>query len=118
MKSMNPADPRPARVGKRARGSTLVATLVILLGLSGCGEHQIGDDKESFKTVEALYTAVSLRELPKVEDCSARLKALKDSGKLSEGASGTLDAVIAKAREGQWEHAQQQLSTFMKGQHR
>ena len=91
----------------------------LVLGSGGCGgPPQIGTDKETFKTVDALYTAVGLRDSKLVGECDQRLKSLRDSGKLPEAASRSLESIIAETRAGKWEDALGHLSSFMEGQRR
>jgi hypothetical protein len=98
----------------------LVVGLALLLGaLSGCGgPPQIGEDREAFKAVDALYTAVSLREPEGVARCAAGLDELKASGKLSDSASEALAGIIREANEQHWESSQTHLREFMLGQRR
>src|SRR5262245_2606272 len=91
---------------------------LLLIALTGCGAPQIGEDPGTFKAVDALYTAVSLRDPKLVDQCAANLKGLHDSGKIPSAASRTLDSIIAEARQGKWEPAFDRLSTFMAGQRR
>jgi hypothetical protein len=91
---------------------------LLVLALGGCGQPQIGADKEAFKTVDALYTAVSLREPKLVDGCEQRLKSLREEGKLPEAASNALVSIIAETRDGKWEPAFDHLSVFMQGQRR
>lgn len=99
----------------------LLASVLFLLSvvaLGGCGsEPQIGGDKEAFKTVDALYTAVGLKDVKLVDQCGEKLKALREAGKLSAGASDILGSIIAEAHDKKWESAQTRLSQFMEGQH-
>ena len=92
--------------------------LLVLLLLEGCGEPpQIGADRETFKAVDALYTAIGLRDAARVEQTGAKLKSLRDAGKLPGGAYRSLEPIIAESREQQWEPALGRLSRFMEGQH-
>lgn len=92
---------------------------ILLAVVSGCwGPPQIGGDERSFKTVDALYTAVSLRDPSLVDQGEKTLLALRAEGKLPEAAGKSLDAIIAQAREGKWEAAQMRLGDFMRGQRR
>ena len=94
----------------------LCATLLALVA-AGCGSPpQIGADKETFRAVDALYTAVSLREQALVARCESRLAQLRDAGKLPVAASDALTSIINEARNGQWEPAQARLARFMEGQ--
>src|SRR5882757_7688672 len=105
---------------RRSILSALATSLLALaLAAGGCGRApQIGADKDSFKAVDALYTAVSLRDLQHLDRCAKALRDLKAEGKLPEAAGQSLDAIVAEAREGHWEQAQGRLGDFMRGQRR
>lgn len=96
------------------------AAFGILLGAtSGCsGPPQIGPDREAFKTIDALYTAVSLREPVQLERCAGTLTGLRDEGRLPATAHDALAAIVTDAKGGRWEPAQSRLREFMLGQHR
>jgi hypothetical protein len=101
--------------------SAIAAILLSLsvLSLGGCGgPPQIGADRESFKAVDALYTAVSLKDAKLVDRCGEKLKGLHDAGKLPDDAWKALERFTAGARDGDWENAQNDLSSFMEGQRR
>lgn len=88
-------------------------------GLSGCfSPPQMGADREAFKAVDALYTAVSLRDAGKVDQCAAKLKALHDAGKMPDSAYSSLESIIAVAKDEKWDRAVERLGTFMEGQRR
>ena len=101
-------------------GRTLRGSLVFLaLAIVGCGgPAQIGAEPETFKAIDALYTAVSLREVKLVDQCQETLKGLHDSGKLGDDPFNSLEAMITEAKGGAWEDAQTRLSHFMQGQRR
>lgn len=95
------------------------AILCLVLPCAGCGgPPQIGADRETFKAVDALYTAVSLRDPKLVAQCSATLKGLHDASKVPDRAFSSLESIIAEAKDGKWEPAQKRLSDFMEGQRR
>jgi hypothetical protein len=103
----------------RTKASLVAACSVLALCLAGCGgPAQIGADRDTFKAVDALYTAVSLRDPALLDRCAADLRKLQGSGKLPEDALGALDGMIAEARTGQWEASQERLARFMEGQRR
>ncbi len=104
----------------RFRPSRAAAALLLLTALApGCfGPPQMGPDGEAFKTIDALYTAVSLREPVHVDRCSGRLSKLREAGKLPASAHDALAAIIAEAKGGLWEQAQSRLRDFMLGQRR
>jgi hypothetical protein len=79
---------------------------------------QMGADDEVFKTVDALFTAVTARDEKLLGQCEQRLQALRDAGKLPGDASDYLDGVIRKARDGRWRSAAETLYGFMRAQRR
>jgi hypothetical protein len=102
----------------RTRHARLAATFLIAV-LGGCGgPPQIGADRETFRAVDALYTAVGLRDGPLVDRCRSKLDGLRDAGKIPGSAARSLDSIIADAKEGRWETAQDRLARFMEGQRR
>lgn len=96
----------------------LCAPLLWAALLAGCGEAQMGADPATFKAVDALYTAVSLREPSRVDHCLAALRSLNEAGKLDRGPLDALDGIAAEAKAGSWESAQSRLARFMRGQSR
>ena len=98
-----------------------IATATALLWaalICGCGEAQMGADPATFKAVDALYTAVSLREPARVDRCVTTLVSLRDAGKLESGPLEALEGIAAEAKSGSWESAQSRLGRFMRGQTR
>ena len=91
--------------------------LGLALAVVGCGPPQIGPDDKAFKTVDALYTAVSMREPVQLERCERTLKDLAKDGKLPDATYRSLEQIIIKARNNQWDAAAEDLRWFMKGQH-
>jgi hypothetical protein len=79
---------------------------------------QMGADAEVFKTVDALFTAVTARDEKLLGQCAQRLTVLKDAGKLPADASDYLDGIIARARDGRWQSAAERLYGFMQAQRR
>jgi hypothetical protein len=103
------------RVGPVQAAAALFLTVIT----SGCfGPPQMGPDREAFKAIDALYTAVSLHEPAHLERCSGRLSELREAGKLPASAHDALAAIIAEAKGGQWEQSQARLRAFMLGQRR
>ena len=100
----------------------VLAAVVAIVGvvlLSNLGSPpQMGADEEVFRTVDALFTAVTGRNEPQLDQCECRLKGCREAGKLPPKAAKTLDAIIATARAGKWQGAAERLYAFMKGQKR
>lgn len=113
---METTDPR--RVGWIALGSLGVVGLLLLVWLVWSRPPQMGADEETFRTVDALYTAFRMKDAGKVAQCESRLRARRDAGKLPASAAAHLDMVIATARGGDWQSATQRLYSFMAAQRR
>lgn len=79
---------------------------------------QMGADEDVFRTVDALYTAVRMKDAARVADCEKRLGEYRQAGKLPKGAADSLDRVIAKTRNGHWQSATESLYEFMLAQRR
>lgn len=91
----------------------------LALSAGGCGgPAQIGPDRDVFKAVDALYTAVSLRESKLVDQCAKTLGDLESAGKLPGDAGSSLRSIIDDAKSGRWEPSQERLARFMEGQRR
>jgi hypothetical protein len=96
-----------------------VPITIVLLVLAGCGKPpQMGSDEETFATVDALFTAVTARDVQKLAECERRLHELRDAGKLPKDAAEHLDGIMRKARGGGWESAAERLYAFMREQRR
>ena len=112
----NPGEPR--RFLAIAGGAALtIAVGWIVLGLRGA-EPQLEADEDVFQTVDALFTAVTSRDIRRVADCQARLDKLRDEERLPESAATVLDDVIRQAHAEDWEPAARRLYDFMLAQRR
>ena len=94
----------------------VVVAVALLLNLGS--PPQMGADEEVFRTVDALFTALTGRSEPQLDQCERRLRGYREAGKLPPKAAKTLDAIIATARAGKWRPAAERLYEFMKGQKR
>ena len=98
-------------------GLAAVAAIAVAIGYFN-RPPQLGADDDVFKTVDALYTAVRLKDDAKVTQCERRLHAYREAGKLPEASALHLDRIIGKARSGSWESATESLYDFMLAQRR
>lgn len=90
-----------------------------MLLLAGCGgPPAMGPDREVFTTVDALYTAVGIKSVQQLERCDTTLRELHAAGKLPNDAYQSLDRIMARAKNGDWETAADHLRWFMQGQKR
>jgi hypothetical protein len=88
----------------------LSATLVGLV-LSGCGETSLRELKNR-RELEALLTAVSLRNPKELEKDARRIDERHASGELSDTYHESLMAIVTKARAGDWGGAEQEAYDF------
>jgi hypothetical protein len=79
---------------------------------------QMGADEDVFREVDALYTAVRMKDEKRLGECEARLHTHRDAGKLPADPAKFLDRVIGKARGGKWDSAAETLYDFMLAQRR
>ena len=111
-----------ARVRSRVAAVTLagcaavIAAAVLLYLVTR--PPQMAANPDVFRTVDALYTAVRLKDAGKVGECERRLHAHRDRGELPAAAAGSLDAIVATARGGDWRAAAERLYEFMSEQRR
>ena len=109
------------RFTTRRAALAAAAGLAVALGVGfvGCGRPpQMGPDEAVFRTVDALFTAVTARDAKLLDQSEQRLRAQREAGKLPPAASDYLDGVIAKARAGRWESSAERLYDFMTVQRR
>lgn len=95
------------------------AVTPVLVLLAGCGKPQMGTSEETFKTVDALYTAVTAHDVKLLDRCAARLAELDAKGDVGSGVMGHLQSrVFEPARAGEWQSAAESLYAFMTAQRR
>jgi len=106
------------RRGWRAAG--VVGLLLVLVGwFSWRGQPpQLGADREVFRTVDALFTAITARDERLLRDCAGRLRTHHADGKMPGEAWAYLGDVVATAEAGRWQPAAENLYAFMKAQRR
>ena len=77
---------------------------------------QMKADEEVFKTVDALFTAVTSRDTVRLEECEKRLAIYRADGRTSDAVATKLDGIVKDARGGEWKPAAKKLYTFIMGQ--
>ena len=81
---------------------------LVLLALAGCGEPSL-QERENRRELEALLTAVSLKNAKELERDVQRIEARHTAGTLSDDGFNALQAIITKARSGDWASAEKEL---------
>ncbi|MBI3860594.1 MAG: hypothetical protein HY290_01720 [Planctomycetia bacterium] len=77
---------------------------------------QLDVDEQVFKTVDALFTAITARDSSRLQECQQRLDTYYEEGRMSDAVANSLDAIIEQAHAGNWEPAARRLYDFMLGQ--
>jgi hypothetical protein len=91
-------------------------TAVVLFAQMRKFQPQLEADEEVFNTVDALFTALTSRDLSRLDDCDRRLQGFREEERLAPAASKVLDVVIQQAQAGDWEPAARRLYDFMLAQ--
>jgi hypothetical protein len=93
------------------------AGIVLVIWLFGWGgPPPLQGDREAAKTVDALFTAVTARDLNLLLQCQQRLRAQREAGNLGAAALAYLEDIIGEARGDHWDSAAERLFEFMRAQ--
>jgi hypothetical protein len=95
----------PLNASGRRSQTTLLAWLV--LALAGCGEPSLRE-LENRRELEALLTAISLKNKNELERDIKRIEGRHTSGALSDASFEDLHGIIKKAQTGDWAGAEKQ----------
>lgn len=96
--------------------STIAIVCAILVARNLLARPQIGADREVFKTVDALFTAINSKDKQRLSDCETRLQEFRKDGKLPSAAARRLESIIDQAEKGQWQTSAKTLYDFMLAQ--
>ncbi len=98
---------------KPARAVKPVFVLVCLI--CGCGPAVLDSD-EAHQSTDALYTAVTSRQLDLLDSVEADLRKLVEEQKLSIDAMDDLGGIIKLARTNKWQQSAEELDHFIRAQ--
>jgi hypothetical protein len=91
--------------GSRAHRRRTTWLVALLLLLTGCGEPSVRE-LENRRELEALLTAVSLRNRKELDRDARRIDDRHASGKLSDDSYKDLQGIVKKAQAGDWGEAE------------
>jgi hypothetical protein len=97
---------------ERGREGRLPMIAGLILALGGCSGDPSERELKNRRELEALLTAVSLKDTKALDKDAGRIDARHASGELSDVPYRTLQAIIRKAREGDWAGAEKQAYQF------
>jgi hypothetical protein len=81
--------------------------MVVLLALAGCGEPSLRE-LENRRELEALLTAISLKNKKELDRDIKRIDDRHASGELSDDSYKDLQEIVKKAQAGDWTGAEKQ----------
>jgi hypothetical protein len=98
--------------------SVVTGGLVAWFWLGRSSPPQLPANEEVFKSVDALFTAITARDAQQLAACEARLAAHKERQELPPAAATRLDQIVTQASGGKWEASARALYHFIQGQKR
>ena len=93
-----------------------VGCCALILLCLGCSDTPQLGSEECLGAADALWTAVTAKNLDLLEQSAAKIEKLHSSAELSDAAFEQLSGVIATARTGDWPGARGALKKFVQGQ--
>ena len=101
-------------ITKKSEVLTCFATVAVLLLVVGCGPPQVAPQNQ--RLIASLRTAISARNSQWLEKNAEVLEERCAEGKVSDAELEAFQAIINKARAGQWEEAEREVLAFQKAQ--
>jgi hypothetical protein len=95
--------------GRKAR-VRLIAVLV--LALAGCSYEPSQRERKNRRELDALLTAIALKNQKLLGQDAKRIEDRHNAGELSDASYRTLQAIIEKAKDGDWATAEKQGYEF------
>ena len=92
--------------------------LVVLLVQNFRSQPQIGSNEDVAKTVDALFTSLTSKDLKRLHECEVRLKEYREQGVLPHSAANSLTSIIESAKSRHWGDSAQRLYDFILAQRR
>ncbi|MEO2088345.1 MAG: hypothetical protein ABGY75_02470 [Gemmataceae bacterium] len=92
-------------------GLRLLFAVLLVGALGGCGKPT-EDARQNRRLVDALLTAVTVRNPKEMEKCKGLLDKRRADGVLSESSHQRLLEIFAQAKSGKWSEAEDALYRF------
>jgi hypothetical protein len=99
--------PETSAVPTRRQTSRTIWLLCFVLLFAGCGEPSLRELKNR-RELEALLTAISLKNQKELDKDIQRIEERHKSGELSDASYKDLQAIAKKAKDGDWGEAEKQ----------
>jgi protein tyrosine/serine phosphatase len=95
--------------GRKARASLIAA---MILALAGCSGEPSERELKNRRELEALLTAISLKNRKELDRDAQRIAERRTAGELSDSPYRALQEIVEKARAGDWSAAEKQAYDF------
>ena len=106
------AEPRRVGPGHPAAQARVALVAAMVLALAGCSGEPSERELKNRRELEALLTAVSLKNKKELDRDAERIEDRHTSGELSDAPYRTLQEIVKKARAGDWAAAEKQAYEF------
>jgi len=93
----------------------LAVVMVVSLGMVGCSPPQASP--KNLQLISSLRTALSAQNAQWLEQNAKIIEERREAGEVGDEEYETFQAIIAKAKAGQWEEAEKDALAFQKAQH-
>lgn len=97
-------------------GCKTVAVFLLLIAVGCARTPQVIDDPDVYKSVDALWTAMTARKPELLEQVAVRLQKQHEERRLSAQGHARLLQIIARGRAQQWDDGLVQLRALIKAQ--
>ncbi len=108
--------PDRSRLRWLAGAAALLAVPVVVVWWPGCRQYPPVTSRESLSLVRLLYAACNTRDEARLARVEARLGELTRDGKMTAGERAGFDKIVALARSGEWERAEEAAFKFAEDQ--
>ncbi|HEX3726668.1 MAG TPA: hypothetical protein VHV08_10515, partial [Pirellulales bacterium] len=92
--------------------------LAVCLIAAGCGRPPQLGDEQCLKVADALWTAVTAKNVALLDRTGNQIDSLHAERKLSDDGRDALAEIVATARDGEWLKAQATLKSLLRAQRR
>ncbi len=101
--------PTPTETASRLR---LALVIGLLLAIAGCLGNPSDRELKNRRELEAILTAITIKDRKQLDRDACRIEARHNSGELSDASFKSLDAIIERARSGDWAGAEHDAYRF------
>ncbi|TWT61864.1 hypothetical protein [Rubinisphaera italica] len=94
--------------------TSMIFSLIVMFAMSGCGYAKVGP--KAYECSMALYSVCNRRDESRLETVAELVESSLKNEELTATEASYLNAIIDKARKGEWEQATAEARSLMKDQ--